>query len=279
MNWSDEARNRLRKRFMARIYICFLSLLLISITAYIANCNQLWSNILMGVSCSALVWSIVELYDFFIDTYYKYIEEKFKFSDELNQEILPLRAIFRKNKTAEEIPWYLVKESVEKIRTSICIFSRKSDVFILTEEWENISNYITRLYWKTTSYITGSELAEEEELYSVFVDTRVISDYEWVMAMGKDSNDSATKWSALKNIEINITPVDQFLLSTNKLLENDIGEGKSLRLYQTFLKEVANINRTSIVALVFKLLFRKSCFVKFIDKCFIALKSFLLPRI
>ncbi len=164
MNSIYEAQLKLKRILDFRILVFVVASILMLVYFFIPTCFLQLGNILIGIACSAGVWSLVELFDLATQTYCQYVTEKNDFFGGMNDEFEKLREIFKEYEQAEQVPWDKVNDCVEDIYNYLYEFSFKSSVFVLTEEWEKITNYIERLHWKMFAYVFEKESSDSKDL-------------------------------------------------------------------------------------------------------------------
>ena len=104
-------------------------------------------NFIFGVAASGVFWSVVELFDLFIDTKSLYCSERNKLIfivDECLCEMIDILSV----KNREEIDWERFRECKDKLWGRIARYPFECDVYTISEEFQEIANYIWRLSWK-----------------------------------------------------------------------------------------------------------------------------------
>lgn len=126
----------IRQRFAFRMIVFFLSSLCCVLYAfYSLGSPQIW-GIVIGISASALVWSIVEICDFFINTYYEYETERSAFLKITTMYFSKIKDIIRDN--VEEIPMHEIKQVINEL------YSEMTNIELSFNEYCVDKNYIKK---------------------------------------------------------------------------------------------------------------------------------------
>lgn len=272
MNHIVQLQNRLKLMFCFRFFVLAISLFGLFGIPY---CSESMKNILIGISGSGIVWSAVELFDLIVTTYSKYVVEKNEFRSDIIKEIRNIRKIFIQYKTPEEIPWKDVDQCTTKLFSVFSAFNAKSSVFVLTKEWENMHNYIERLYWKTNSCVfhqISFTNDKKGELFKIFICTEIKKEQcknSQIFALQEHRWSSVSiRYQQMRDIEVNTTPLPRAELPLEKIKDYVREDSKcdddhritsyfTLNLYKIFEQEIISIKRTCAPKLIWELVFRR----------------------
>ena len=157
-------QNVLRNKFWFRVVICLCSLLGSALYLAFKSSTELWT-IITGVCGSALVWSLVELVDFFVQTHYQYESERNTFFGIVTNHFSKMKNIIRAND--KEIPMHDLREIVRSFYDETNNFIFNSNVYPISAEFNKCCNYIERMYWKFDACCIGihDECEERTEYY------------------------------------------------------------------------------------------------------------------
>lgn len=209
----------LRNKFWFRIIICILSLLGIAFYLLYKINTSLWS-IIIGVCGSALVWSLVELVDFIIQTHYQYESERNTFFGIISNHFCKMKTIIRENDN--EIPMHDLKKIVNELYDETNKFIFSSNIYPISKEFEMCSNYIERMYWKFYSCCTGiyENCEEKTEYYKKLYDAILLvkEDQELTSKRFFDGLSSQKRINEMIDIELSF---EKYNLPEN-LLKQDI---------------------------------------------------------
>lgn len=135
----------LRQKFIFRVLICIVSLICSMLYLRFNDDSSLWGMI-VGLSGSALVWSLVELFDFFIQTYFQFESERNVFLGITVGYFCKMKKIIREND--KKIPMQDLRKIVEELHDKMNEFVFDGKIYPMSKEFELCSNYIERMYWK-----------------------------------------------------------------------------------------------------------------------------------
>lgn len=154
----------LRKRFGFRLLICCASLL--GSVLYLACDNKaepIW-GVVLGLCGSALVWALVELFDFVIQTHHQYESERNACWGFVMDHFRDMKKIIRAD--TDNIPMHELRKIVNALYNELNKFVFSSNVYSLSKEFEMCSNYIERMYWKFDACCAGiKDECEEQDSY------------------------------------------------------------------------------------------------------------------
>lgn len=162
----------LRQKFCFRVIVCVLSLIVSVI--YLKcndNINNLWS-VIIGVSGSALVWSLVELVDFFVNTFYQYESERNILFGFVFEYFGKIKQVIRAN-IDNEIPMHEIKKYINELYDEVNNFIFSNSIYPISIEFYKCSNYIERMYWKFDACCQRiyDECEEKNDLYYKLYDS------------------------------------------------------------------------------------------------------------
>lgn len=135
----------LRQKFWFRVGVCAVSLAGVVLYLGLNNDSALWGTVI-GICGSALVWALVEIFDFFIQTAYQYESERNMFWRIKSECFGKMKTIIRQS--PNEIPMHDINTCAVELydRTNEFIFS--ASVYPISCEFEKCTNYIERMFWK-----------------------------------------------------------------------------------------------------------------------------------
>ena len=162
-------QNVLRNKFWFRITICLLALTTSIIYLLLKNDSHFWS-VIIGVSGSALVWALVELVDFFIQTQYRYESERNTFLGIITDSFCKIKSIIRASD--DEIPMHELKSITLNLYEEINNFLFNNDIYPVSKEFELCCNYVERMRWKFDACCVGihDDCEERNECYQKLYD-------------------------------------------------------------------------------------------------------------
>lgn len=104
-------------------------------------------GIVLGIAASALVWALVELFDFFVSTYHRYCLERSQFILLMTRKWSEIRGLLSENR--DEIEWKPIKHLIELLYEEVANYPFCGGVYAVSKEFEDIANYINRMSWRT----------------------------------------------------------------------------------------------------------------------------------
>ena len=135
----------LRCKFWFRFFICLASLISCSCYLFFGNNSHIWS-VIVGISGSALVWALVELFDFFVQTHHKYESERNLFLEILTDHFSEMKSRIRTNR--DNFSMNEIKIIVNNLYDKTNRFLFSSEVYAISSEFKECCNYLERLRWK-----------------------------------------------------------------------------------------------------------------------------------
>lgn len=165
-------QNMLREQFGFRIFIFLIALLgCIGYGLYGKQAPVIW-GIILGAAASALVWALVELFDFFVSTYHQYCLERSAFILMVTGYWSNIRPLL--SRKTQEICWLSIKSIVEELYRKATQYPFDGGTFALSKEFQDAVNYITRMYWRVLGCFWNLDDVEPEScqaqsLYDMFV--------------------------------------------------------------------------------------------------------------
>lgn len=221
-------------------------------------------NFIFGVAASGVFWSVVELFDLFIDTKSLYCSERNKLIfivDECLCEMIDILSV----KNREEIDWERFRECKDKLWGRIARYPFECDIYTISEEFQEIANYIWRLSWKFDGcFFYKTNEHKKNAFYSSVVSIVKFTDRCRVEGLDvfilKDNMDEMAK------VELNFKPLELpkglMIVGQKGNLGKYTNLTKNYSIYTTFLprlifeeKVIRKPVENSIV-LIFKLLWR-----------------------
>lgn len=140
------------QRFLFRLLVLLFSVAGCILYGNFNNYSPTVWAIILGLSGSALVWSFVELFDFFIETYRQFTNERSQFFIMTEVHWSQLRSIFRSDISVEELPWEKIADIVDDLYSKTASFPFQGGIYSISKEFESAVDYITRMYWKSHGY-------------------------------------------------------------------------------------------------------------------------------
>lgn len=214
-------QNVLRQKFWFRVSVCILSILF-SISYIVCSGKSVVWGVIIGICGSALVWSLVELVDFFINTFYQYESERNTFLGLVFEYFSKMKQIIRSNK--DDISMHEIKTNVDELYNEMNNFIFSSNVYPISKEFDKCSNYIERMYWKFDACCTGlyDDCEEKTEYYKKLYDSIIVFEEEKEKTSKRffDGMRIEKTLSEMTDIELSF---DKYKLPENMVDENVIG--------------------------------------------------------
>ena len=257
----------LRQKLSFRIIICVLSLLGSGLYLFFNDNTSMW-GVIIGICGSALVWSLVELFDFFVQTFYQYESERNAFLGLLSNDFGRIKTIIRANK--DEIPMHEIKGIVTELYDNLNSFIFGNNIYPISKEFERCSNYIERLFWKFDACCSGiyDDCEEKDEYYKKLYDSLVEVKKEKDATSKRffDGMATAKTLSKMTDIELSFDTYKLPLNTVDYCVTGNLGESfqvpGNLRTTFTFVPDIAfndvfRNNSTKACRTVLCLVFRK----------------------
>ena len=230
----------LREKIIFRSGVLLLSVVIcILYILYNKYYPAIW-GVALGIAGSALVWSLVEIVDFFINTDEVFEEERSQFFGIVETHWSELKDCFRNTEDAQDVDWDKVFNKIDDIYNDVAMFPFKGSTYSISKEFEDAAIYITRLYWIAHGYKYSTvEKGQDywDSFYNIFVK---VSDHP-TENYGKDLKKIGSinqKIDELRKIELSF---DDFSYPKGMIDNRDIGNlGKNFSLtsgkwrYKTF---------------------------------------------
>lgn len=259
----------LRKQFWFRSAVLLISL--IGFVLYVViNCDW-WlkiDDLVLGICGSAFVWSLVEIFDFFVKTYSRYCSERAEYLLNIQKVFDNIVDIIRNS--TEDNNWEEVCDLAENLYRMSCKYPFKSEFFALSKEFFEVHSYLERLFWKMTATNYLSRLGKKEAYYKniiinalVKVETETESDIENFAA---DNKELVETWKKIAEIPLNFKHYDIPSKAINYETKGNISYTFSfpgnIHTYKTFVpsmdfEKIHNKKINSVVSTVLKIIFRK----------------------
>lgn len=119
-------QNVLRHKLGFRVAVCIVSLIGTLLYLRFNDNTSLW-GMLVGLSGSALVWSLVELFDFFIQTFFQFESERNAFFGITIEYLCKMKNIIREND--KEIPMHDLRKILEELYDKMNEFVFDSNIY------------------------------------------------------------------------------------------------------------------------------------------------------
>lgn len=169
-------RSVLRKRFFFRASVLIMAVL--GCIGYAANYkanDPLW-GIVFGLSGSALVWALVELFDFFVQTHHQFCLDRSNFINMLEEYFSKTKDLIRKDKA--NIPWAEIQIVWNELWDRVAHYPFTGSLYCICKEFDAIANYIEHIYWQFYACfgLTGNDSQEpgspfEQKLHDKMIST------------------------------------------------------------------------------------------------------------
>ena len=216
----------LRQKIDFRVLVLLLSIILICLYFKNAEKNPAVWGAVLGLSGSACVWAAVEIVDFYIDTYFQYVSERNSFIMKIEVYWSKLRTAFKSSSEYNETFWLEVKELVDELYSYVCKYPFEGEIYAISNEFEKIFWYISRLYWKTDGYRYGNGNIEENEYWQPLYDTFVLAEHEEIKNVDEITDkciNIAGRYDELKNTEVKF---ESFLIPEDLIIYDLKGDLK-----------------------------------------------------
>lgn len=222
----EQKRNQklLRQQFWFRLLV-LISLIAGCVLYGFLNIYSLalW-GIVLGVSGSALVWSFVELIDFFVKTYQQYTNERNQFFIMVENHWKQLQSIFKTQVDIINIPWEEVVTIIDDLYNTAASFPFQGCIYSISKEFETASIYITRLYWKSHGYMYSIKKENTQDYWEPFYKTFVLITSELPQKPMKTLKNLCcinNQIDALQEIDISFLDFDH---PTGMIFHNNLGD-------------------------------------------------------
>lgn len=134
--------------------------------------SAIW-GIVLGIAASALVWALVELFDFFVTRYHQYCIERSAYIMMITRYLSKIRNHLSKEK--EDISWEPIKDLIEELHEQTIQYPFSGSVYAASKEFEDFANYIERMQWRVYGCYWNLDSIEPESvqaqsLYDMFVE-------------------------------------------------------------------------------------------------------------
>lgn len=211
----------LRQKFGFRVIVCIAALVVSGLYLKQNSDLPIW-GVVIGVCGSAFAWSIVEIFDFIINTFFQYENERndfFKFTTNYWGKI---KNVIRSDK--ENIPTHEIKKIVDEFYDELNSFIFSSNVYAISYEFHQCANYIERTFWKfyACCWGTNENLPKDSECYQELYDCLILIKEEQERTSGRlfDSMSFDQTISEMTNIELSF---EKYQIPDNILEEGVIG--------------------------------------------------------
>ena len=168
----------LRKRFGFRLLVCLASIIgSVVYLIYDDVSKPIW-GVILGLCGSALVWALVELFDFVIQTHHQYESERNAFWGFVLDHFRMMKDEIRAD--VDNIPMHELHRIVKDLYGELNKFVFSSNVYSVSREFEMCSNYLERMYWKFDSccHEINDEYEDRDEYYKKLYDALLLKKEE-----------------------------------------------------------------------------------------------------
>lgn len=154
--------NNLKVLFQFRLLILTLSL----ITLLLWHDNNVW----LGISASAVVWSIVEFFDKIINTCTIFENEKNEFYSFVTDNITTMSQLLHHN--YEKLNFTEIDKALSMNYADIANFQTKSEIFVLGDEFLAVNNYFACL----KEMVKDFSKERQEDVYNLLIIKKEVND-------------------------------------------------------------------------------------------------------
>ena len=162
----------LREQFGFRVFIFLVAF--VGCVGYLLYNEQdtiIWGFVL-GIAASALVWALVELVDFFVNTFQQYCLERSSFILMISGYWSQIRILLKQDR--QTISWLPIKNIVEELYNQTAKYPFVGGIYSTSKEFQEATHYIFRLYWKVHGCFWNVDDLDPnsipaEQLYEAFV--------------------------------------------------------------------------------------------------------------
>lgn len=257
----------LRKRFWFRFIVCIAALLGSFLYLTPGQKSDVWT-VIIGVCGSALVWALVELVDFFVQTHYQYESERNTYIGMLTEYFCKMKSIIRANK--DSIPMHELRVVVDELYEETNRYVFNSNIYPVSKEFEMCANYIQRMYWKFDACCMGiyDDCEEKDEYYKKLYDSILLAKEEKEVTSGRLFRSFFAQKSEADMTDIELS-FEAYQLPKNLVSDDVKGniEDKftvpgNIRKTITFIPDIAfgrfyKNSKSSVFSVCMGLLFRK----------------------
>lgn len=143
----NRSRLLLRKIFQFRLFSFVVSFLIL----YLRIRYEVWNDIdekgwIIGVAGSALVWSMVEMVDFFVKTYEQYCKERVRFWVMVESAFSEIENVIKAD--LENISWSVVFDIIKNLQSKAARFPFENGIYTCSREFYKSYYYIENLRFK-----------------------------------------------------------------------------------------------------------------------------------
>lgn len=197
-----ENQKLLKQKFYSRIIVAFAAMIICVFSLMLDD--GVLKTVILGISGSALAWSIVEIIDFFINTFDAYKDQRIKLLRIIFCHFAELKKFVRINK-AEELDLEKVNAVIEKLMRDVFSFPFEGKVYSISSEFQQIANYVRRMYWKTLGVAHFGNDDYKKQLYNSLV--KQSSEYSEIIykRFMRDFANLSSNYEELAEIEIDFT--------------------------------------------------------------------------
>lgn len=247
----------LRTKLFFRIFIFVISFIGCWY-AHIYKDNS-FSNLILGISGSALVWSLIHIIDYSIDMANQYHNEKNRFLVLKNRDFRKIKNIIRPTLNSnQELSRKEISQAINEMIQDLNNYYFENSIYPLSFEFIDFYDYMNRL-----SYIFTEELSEDDlklkdnqEYYNKLVVTDVLENpSEKLINNLRDINEEIIYEASNEYLYSNDLPTN-FSLKGN--LDNTIGSNQVIT-YKTFKPDLdfdyINTSNKNTLKIVLEVLF------------------------
>ena len=208
----EETKKLLRRKFWFRVIVTAIALACVAVSYCLPSSDgsigKTIKDLLLGIAGSALVWSFIELFDFIVNTFDAYKDQRDKFIARGHDFCSDLCDLL-KNKEPEKIDYQAVYSLISNFHQIVCLASFHEPIYAISDEFIDIYNYINRLYWKVAGlkYRINNTVdikiknASTQEIYNVLVE--ISTTQQDIRSFVQETNNISKEYEELSEIEIN----------------------------------------------------------------------------
>ena len=212
----EETKKLLSNKFWFRIIVIAIALVCVAVSYCLPSSDgsigKTIKDLLLGIAGSALVWSFIELFDYIVNTFENYKDQRDQFIGQ-GQNFCSGLCDLLKNKEPEKFDYQAVCSLVSNYHQTICQTPFHEPIYAISDEFIDTYNYINRLNWKLSSLnydIATSQSIETktfamQEIYSTLVEVSEIQ--QNLNEFAQENNDIDNEYEKLSEIEVNCEPL------------------------------------------------------------------------
>lgn len=208
----EETKKLLKNRLLFRVFVTEIAIIFVIISYFLpasdgSICKTI-KDLLLGVAGSALVWSFIELFDFIVNTFEAYKDQRDNFTEKRNDFCSELFVLLKD----KEINCSKINTLVSSFHRTISQTPFTEPIYAISDEFIDIYNYINRLFWKLSGiqYYHDSHCdmeskeSSKKKMYDTLVEISI--SHQEITDFLQNNNTIDEEYERLSNIEINTKP-------------------------------------------------------------------------